>query len=384
MKLLHDLAAVLSRLTDADIHKFCVFHEKYRPHFASISAELYDHLDAADQARFVVWFLKRWGKIDVINRDEAGLYLKKIQSVRDEPRPCETLNGTVYHLRDFASQGCDFKLLGYEWVLGVHDVYYNQYEHRNVTLAPGDVIIDAGAFIGDTAVLFRHKLGGHCEIHSFELLDENLALLQHNLERNGAVDGPGKVVINKIALTDVTGGEIVIAPGRSQGATSIFGQDAGGDRVGTVTLDDYVRQNNLPRVDFIKMDIEGAELPALHGARETIRRFKPRLAICLYHKWDDAITIPKFIRSLGVSYSFSFKWVQLIDGWEAVLLAASADGQHPPPAHDAAPSTDSLPATLGALTKAYLKKHAQADALWREKLLAGQSQPATAPVLTGL
>jgi FkbM family methyltransferase len=368
MKLRHDLAAILPRLADADVFKFCVMYDKYAPHLAAIATGLYDHLSAADQQRFVVWFLKRWGKIDLVNSVERGLYASTIARVKAEERPTVTLGGKPYRLRDFKSQGYDFQLLGYEWFLGVHDIQYNQYEDAQVMLAPDDVIIDAGAFIGDTAVFFHHKLGGRCQIHSFELLDENLALLVHNLEQNGVTED--QIVLNKLALTNETGGEIMMARGASQGSTSIFGSEAGGDRVQTITLDDYVVRAQLDRVDYIKMDIEGAEVMALKGAIQTIRHFRPKLAICLYHKWDDAFTIPEVIRSTGVEYAFSFKWVQLSDGWEAVLLAAPVAEASVPPITTTQTNTtgaEHLADALGTLSKAYIKKWGQADALWREK-----------------
>ncbi len=368
MKLRHDLAALLPRMNDEDIHKFCVFHERYAPHLPAIASGLYDRLGAADQARFLTWFLKRWAKIDLVNAVERGLYAATIERAKGEERPEVMLDGTAYRLRDFRSQGYDFRLLGYDWFLGVHDVQYNQYEQGEVTLSPDDVVIDAGAFIGDTAVFFHHKLGGRCRIHSFELLDENLALLMHNIERNGVADEC--IVVNKLALTDRTGDEIVISPGGSQGATSIFGKNTQGERIQTVTLDDYVVLSGLERVDFIKMDIEGSEAMALAGARQTIRHFRPKLAICLYHKWDDVFTLPQLIHATGVDYAFTFKWVQLSDGWEAVLLAtpAARGAVEPgPPTPAAGAAADPLADALDVLTRAYLKKWGQADALWREK-----------------
>ena len=368
MKLRDDLAALLPRLGDEDLHRFCAFYDKYAPHLAAIASGLYDRLSAADQSRFLQWFLKRWAKIDLVNAVERGLYDATLERARQEDRPVVQLDGVDYRLRDLRSQGCDFKLLGYDWFLGVHDVLYDQYQQGEVKLHPDDVIIDAGALIGDTAVFFHHQLGGRCQIHSFELLDQNLALLLHNLERNGVRDD--QIVVNKLALTDRSGDEIVIADGPSQGATSIFGKGAQGDRVMTVTLDEYVVRLSLSRVDFIKMDIEGAEVQALKGARQTIAHFKPRLAICLYHQWDDAFTIPQAIAATGVDYALTFKWVQLKDGWEAVLLASpmppgSARPAAPEPA--AAQAADPLRDALAVLSKAYLKKWGQADALWREK-----------------
>lgn len=365
MTLTLDIAALVPALATQDVPKFCAWYDKYAPHLETIGTQLYDRLPADDRPRFLHWFLKRWAKIDLTNPVERGLYLATIERLRQEPRAPETLGDRTYHVRNFASQGYDFDLLAYDWVLGVHDVQYNQYEHRDVCLRRGDVIIDAGAFIGDTAVLFHHKLGGECELHSFELLDENLALLVHNLERNGVREE--QVVINKLAISDVTGGEIVIKQGASQGATSMFGQSPSGDRVQTITIDDYVVGAGLSRVDFIKMDIEGAEVPALRGAMHTIRHFEPRLAICLYHKWDDVMTIPKAIADTGVDYRFAFKWVQLLDGWEAVLLAIPAREAGPAHALPDTPAVNDRPArdALRVLSRAVLGQSAQLDALQR-------------------
>jgi hypothetical protein len=68
----------------------------------------------------------------------------------------------------------------------------------------------------------------------------------------------------------------------------------------TVALDDMVDPGD--RVTLIKMDIEGAELNALRGASKIIARDKPRLAVCVYHKFEDIMNIPSYILSLNPEY----------------------------------------------------------------------------------
>jgi hypothetical protein len=72
--------------------------------------------------------------------------------------------------------------------------------------------------------------------------------------------------------------------------------------VPTITIDEAVLRTKVPRIDFIKMDIEGSELSALRGAETSIRRWCPKLAISLYHRPEDFFSIPSWIDSLGVGY----------------------------------------------------------------------------------
>ncbi|MBR4384864.1 MAG: FkbM family methyltransferase, partial [Selenomonadaceae bacterium] len=83
--------------------------------------------------------------------------------------------------------------------------------------------------------------------------------------------------------------------------------DDGTEIVRVTTIDAYVREKNLPRVDFIKTDVEGAELDLLHGAATTIARFKPILALSAYHKWDDFFTLMNFVKSIRPDYEFALR-----------------------------------------------------------------------------
>ena len=68
------------------------------------------------------------------------------------------------------------------------------------------------------------------------------------------------------------------------------------------TFDKLVAELKLDRVDFVKMDIEGAERNAVLGAKETLRRFKPRMALCVYHRPEDPVAIPRAVLDLAPGY----------------------------------------------------------------------------------
>lgn len=83
-----------------------------------------------------------------------------------------------------------------------------------------------------------------------------------------------------------------------KGASSQITQRETTVSIRTVSLDECI----LEKVTFIKMDIEGAELEALKGSKKTIKKYKPKLAICIYHKEEDLIEIPRFIKEIVPEY----------------------------------------------------------------------------------
>lgn len=86
----------------------------------------------------------------------------------------------------------------------------------------------------------------------------------------------------------------------------------------TAAIDDTVEASD--KVTFIKMDVEGAELESLKGARKVIKRDRPKLAVCIYHKPEDMVTLPSYIKSLVPEYRFYLRSYSNADN-EMVLYA---------------------------------------------------------------
>jgi FkbM family methyltransferase len=174
--------------------------------------------------------------------------------------------------------------------------YYFRRHGARIQPEPGDVVIDGGACWGEAAISFALAVGEQGRVFSFEFVPENLAIFRANLSADARLAGTVTVVDK--ALGRGTTPQSYQARGP---ATSLSTQYTG-RMTETVPLDQYVAEVPLPRVDFIKMDIEGSELDALQGARETIRRFRPKLAISLYHRPHDLFEIPQLIRQIEPSY----------------------------------------------------------------------------------
>jgi FkbM family methyltransferase len=165
-----------------------------------------------------------------------------------------------------------------------------------IVVREGDVVIDGGACFGDTALYFAHLAGPAGRVIAFEFEPGNLALLDYNLALN-----PGlaqRIQVRRRALWDRPGERVGF---RAFGpATAITeGTEA---QVETVSVDALVERSELERVDFLKLDVEGAELPAMRGAESTLRRFRPRLALAGYHRDDDLAALSSFLFDLDCGY----------------------------------------------------------------------------------
>jgi FkbM family methyltransferase len=167
----------------------------------------------------------------------------------------------------------------------------------NVGVKPEDVVIDGGGCWGDTALYFADQVGEKGKVHVFEFSPANLTLLNRNLGENPVLRD--RIQVHQAALWDNSTDTLDFdeaGPGTTLGS--------GGLHARTRSIDEWAATEKVPKIDFIKMDIEGAEGKALSGARETIHSQGPRLAVALYHALEDFIKLPQLIDEIAPGYRF--------------------------------------------------------------------------------
>ncbi len=162
----------------------------------------------------------------------------------------------------------------------------------------GDYVLDCGTYTGNTAIKYSKDILDSGKVFGFEASPSTYEKFKNNIERLNIKN----VNCYNYALFDKEG-EILFS-GDDIGA-KVSSSD--GISVPTIDIDTFVKRFNVEKVDLIKFDIEGAELKALKGARETIKKFKPKLAISAYHRPSDLIELPMFINSLDSGYDFYFR-----------------------------------------------------------------------------
>lgn len=170
---------------------------------------------------------------------------------------------------------------------------HQYFEDGVVELSADERFLDCGAFDGDSAAAFldalqRRGIDSYEEIISFEPDSGNCEKMRHrDLPRHtcickGAAESPGVVSF----AADGTSGRV---------------EADGGEQIELESIDHYL---NGTRATMIKMDIEGMELSALKSAEQTIKAWRPKLAICIYHKKEDLWEIPGYIKELVPDYRF--------------------------------------------------------------------------------
>jgi FkbM family methyltransferase len=171
----------------------------------------------------------------------------------------------------------------------------------------GDIVLDVGAGIGDETVVFAKQVGTQGRVFSFEANPSTARCLSKTIRRSGLTN-----VETVAAAVFDRPGKVSIADTEAHARNSLMA--AGGTKtveVPALTLDDFVEQNRIQVVDLLKMNIEGAERPALLGFRRNFDRVRHVVIDC--HDWiadlghSDGYRTLRFVREFLESRGFLVK-----------------------------------------------------------------------------
>lgn len=173
---------------------------------------------------------------------------------------------------------------------------------KNINQVKNKNIIDAGGYIGDSAIVFSDYTDKN--IYSFEPFLQNYNLMLKTIELNKK----NNIIPVNMALGNENK-EISIYSNSDTANSGLSVETKQSDinsfenKVKMVTLDSYVKENNI-EVGLIKTDLEGFEQSFLRGALETIKEQKPVLIISIYHNYSDFFEIKPMIENLNLGYKF--------------------------------------------------------------------------------
>jgi FkbM family methyltransferase len=167
------------------------------------------------------------------------------------------------------------------------------------------VVIEGGVHNGSNTVDFLYSLPEGVTIYGFEPFIEIFKNSKHRsfLEKNkniiiyslGLWDKKDKLEFYK-DKTDERASKIIVNKQNIK-FTKL-------DVIETVSIDEFVQDKDIKKIDFIKLDIEGAELNTLKGAINTLKGNRPQLAICIYHSKKDFFEIPLFLNEILENYEY--------------------------------------------------------------------------------
>ena len=143
-------------------------------------------------------------------------------------------------------------------------------------------------------------------VYAFEPSKDNFKYLEQTAELNGNIIPIQKGLSNKTTTQNLflhTDGKEVFTGNYTLRDRSSEDGFQLSDSIETITLDDFVQEQKLDRVDFIKSDIEGFERYMLQGAQETLKNFAPKLALCTYHLPNDPEVMSDLIMRANPKYN---------------------------------------------------------------------------------
>lgn len=287
---------------------------------------LYKNLNKKDKETFIRWIIKRWGggKLETIsknNENHLNNLFKQAQNLYqnrqtiNSPIKFKVNNKEILYITDtpLDPKGTPFdRKDSIKYYTLVHSFMLQEYKMNGFDMEDGKIILDCGAADGDTAILFS-TLYPNSPIFAFECSDSSFINLQNNIKINNFTNvSAHKFAIYKKTKTIYFDKNYCLIEEKEEGVR---------EQVEGLSIDDFVKENNINNLGLIKFDIEGGEQNGLYGAKNTILKQKPIIMIPIYHIPSDIAKIPKFLNSLNLKMEIRLKYTEeRIMGVDCILF----------------------------------------------------------------
>ena len=241
-----------------------------------------------------------WGKLDVLNKDFEFFELK----ASTLKKHIDDFIWLYSNLCDYQSKTILYGILNnwYNWdftYLGksIQNLYDDYFDLDLIPSCEDEVLVDLGAYIGDTALSFINNYGedSYKKIYCYEINKENFGYLEANMK-------PYEDIYLRLKGVYDENKEMFLKENGELSSSQV--SDDGNILVNMVCLDDDIKEE----ITIIKSDIEGSEVKALIGAKGHIINEHPKLLISIYHSNNDVWQIPKMIKEMDDSYRFYLRY----------------------------------------------------------------------------
>lgn len=250
--------------------------------------------DIAHLCLYYQCYYEFWGTLDVPN-DRYDVIENRVKMLKEHREDFIWLYG---QLGDWRSRLVLVSML-YSWITfdmayitGMKEANYTDYFDLDIVkCSDEEVMVDLGAWTGDSALNYIQTYGKYKRIYCYEIDKTNMEKMKKNLSPYPNIEYRNKGVGEKSGES-----YIAIMAGDSSG-NKIVERDTG-ERIEMVALDDDIDE----KITLLKMDIEGAEQAALSGSIRHIQEEKPKLLISVYHNNEDIWKIPRMIIDMVPEY----------------------------------------------------------------------------------
>lgn len=267
------------------------------------------------------YFAHLWGGFD----PESGNYKHFTNGIHAVKQSTEDIRWLYNTVEDYRSRKVVYGLIkfwlefNFSYKNSIVENNYDDYFDLDILrdkITSEEVFVDCGAYTGDTAKDYFENFSECKKMYLYDMLPANIAKARELLADH-------REIVYRIAgVGSPKQAGMMIPVGTNE--TSMFSIDENGNtfnpeaeknnkekpEVELVTLDDDIEE----RITFLKMDIEGAEINALLGAKEHIIKDHPKLAICTYHHYEHLWEIPKLIKAMNPDYKLYLRYNGTVNG----------------------------------------------------------------------